>query len=168
MNQPASQTRLELLAKATEQAGAEFIQSMRHIEEGEGEVSAAVEMAVYFSWINNYIDADKDSRWFNQHLAAIEYRGGPRTEVDEAILKLRDLTPTQRAALSTLGRHKQLQVAQGFFYIHSGAANVEFAPIPNLRFTIHHGLHDADFQPVTNTEFPNWLGEMFNVYVNSK
>lgn len=90
-------------------------------------------------------------------------QGGPRDELDEIYLKL-GLTPEQAAGLAKIIREKRLQVARLFFGIHSGSYALEFAPMPDLRFTIHYGHSDENCNVIDHGELPNWTDEMFIVY----
>jgi hypothetical protein len=155
--------RIEMLRLAADGAPAEFTQNALYMEEHEGPGSASVEYTVLFSWISQLIQKENDHSWFDQRLAAIAYRGGPRNKIDEAYLKLKE-TPGDIAALTAIIREKQLEVANGFFGIHSGAYSFDFAPIPELRFCIHYGLANDDCEVEEYKEVPNAIDEFFFSY----
>jgi hypothetical protein len=157
--------RRELLLAATEGANSDYVRNALYETEREGVSSAAVEYSVLFSWINQLIQPRHDTTWLEKRLAAIEYRGGPRNKADEAYLRLKEKS-ADIAALTEIIREKQLDVANGFFGIHSGAYSFEFKPIPRLRFTIHYGKSDEDFVVIEQKELPNAIDALFLSYVS--
>ena len=64
-------------------------------------------------------------------------------------------------------REKQLEVANGFFGIHSGAYNFAFDPMPGLRFTLHYGVGDEELEVNEWKELPNAIDDLFITYTTT-
>lgn len=163
----AGRPRRDLLLEATHGAHPEYVRSALYIEESEGPAGAALEFSVLFSWIDGLIERGEDDSWLRKRLDAIAHRGGPRDDLDEVYLEL-GLTPEQAAGIAKIIREKQLEVARGFFGIHSGAYNFEFEPLPSLRFTIHYGHTDENYVVVDDGALPNAIDEMFMAYTERR
>jgi hypothetical protein len=152
--------RRELLGPALKNAHVDYACATLQASDGSLEAHAEPETTILFSWVKTLLH---EPGWFEQWLAAIAHRG-VRSKADRAILTLRD-QGVDVAALTDLVAELQLDVANGFFGIHSGSYCFALDPKPTLRVTLHYRWKDADGETLAAGEFPNAIDDDFMTFL---
>ena len=156
----SSLPRRELLGTALENAHADYVRATLQATDESLEANAEPETAILFSWVKTLFH---EPGWFEKWLAAIAHRG-VRSKADRAVLRLRD-QGVDVTALTDLIAELQLDVANGFFGIHSGAYCFALDPKPTLRVTLHYEWKDADGATLAAGEFPNAIDDDFMTFL---
>lgn len=152
--------RRELLGTALKDAHVDYARATLQASDESLKAHAEPETAILFSWIKTLFH---EPGWFEQWLAAIAHRG-VRSKADRAILTLRD-QGVNVAALTDLVAELQLDVANGFLGIHSGAYCFELSPKPTLRVTLHYRWKDVNGETLAAGEFPNAIDDNFMTFL---